>query len=139
MYSNLSLDLCGPPRPSSSTLWQVFLVSGVIVGVLQLVVFPKIVKVVGITIWQRIGCLMCIPSFVAIPNAKAISWNYSSLFTVSVVITTLVYSFQGMVSPRLSHRFSAVRGSHTNVPSHATAVGTLAAQALANCLRMYPT
>lgn len=139
MNSNLHLDCFGPPRPSSPTLWQVFFVSGVIVGVLQLVVFPKIVKVVGITIWQRIGCLMCVPCFVAIPNAKAISWDDSSLFMASVVITTLLYSFQGMVSPRLSHGFVAVRSFHTNMSSHATAVGTLAARALANFLRMDPT
>ena len=77
--------------------------SGVIVAVLQLVVFPKLVKVIGITIWQRVGCLMCIPSFVAIPNAKRLSWNDGSLFMVSVVTTTLVYCFLAMVRPVESH------------------------------------
>lgn len=86
--------------PLTACLWpcQVFLTTGVIVGVVQLVVFPRAIKVFNITTWQRVGCVMAVPAFFAVPYTKDVSWNERSLFVLSVASMTLVYCFMSMVS-----------------------------------------
>lgn len=76
-----------------------FLAAGLIAAVLQLVVFPRVIKVLGITVWQRTGCLLAIAAFIAVPLSKGLSWNNTgSLFLVSVANTAFVYCSMAMVS-----------------------------------------
>eukprot|EP00904_Undaria_pinnatifida_P002325 jgi/Undpi1/12093/HiC_scaffold_4.g01791.m1 len=77
---------------------EVFLTSGAIIAVLQLVIFPRAIKALKITIWQRTGCLLAVPAFVAVPYSKELSYDDSSLFILSVTSTSLVYGFMAMVN-----------------------------------------
>ena len=72
-------------------------------AVIQLFAAPHAVKVLGIAAWQRLGCLLSVPAFVAISSAKALSWSDGSLFVVSVAFVTLVYCCQAMVRLFNSH------------------------------------
>ena len=74
-----------------------FLTSGLIVGVLQLFVFPRVVKVLGIAVWQRAGCLLSVPAFVAISCVKVFGLSDDGMLVVSVAIVTVIYCCQGTV------------------------------------------
>ena len=41
---------------------------------------PRILKFIGIVRWQRIGWVVGVVTLVAVPNAKMLSWNSTSLF-----------------------------------------------------------
>ncbi|CAM9962781.1 unnamed protein product, partial [Laminaria digitata] len=77
---------------------KVFLAAGLIVAALLFCVFPRAIKVLGVTYYQRLGCLVGIPAFIAIPNARALSWNDNGVFLVSVSCTVLIYCCQAMVT-----------------------------------------
>lgn len=64
--------------------------TGIVMCVLQLCVVPGLIKKVGVVNWQRAGCLVGIPIFLAVPNAKFFSWNESSLLGVAVLTNLLV-------------------------------------------------
>ncbi|CAM9485595.1 unnamed protein product, partial [Laminaria digitata] len=81
---------------------KVFLSAGLIGAVSQLAMFPRVVKILGITNWQRIGCLLAVPAFIVVPCSKALSWNDRSLFLVSVASTALVYCCMAMVNLSLA-------------------------------------
>lgn len=76
---------------------QVFFCAGLIAAVLQLVVFPRVIKVLGVTVWQRTGCLLAISAFLAVPCSEVLSWDDNSLFLISVVNTAFVYCSMAMV------------------------------------------
>lgn len=78
--------------------FQVLVVTGLLMAVLQLILFPPLINVVGIATWQRMGSVIGIPAFIAISNVKILSWNYSSLFAVSVIANTLTNCCLGAVS-----------------------------------------
>ncbi len=59
--------------------------TGVLLAALQLAVFPRVIRRVGIVTWQRAGCLLGVPVFLAIPLARTLSWGEGSLFAVSVL------------------------------------------------------
>lgn len=90
--------------------------TGIILAVLQLGVFPSLIKCVGIVNWQRAGCLLGVPVFLAIPNVKSLSWNESSLFAVNVMGNLLAFcsissvrrSFTGGLSGLLLKRFHSL-------------------------------
>ncbi|CAN0447881.1 unnamed protein product, partial [Ascophyllum nodosum] len=65
---------------SSKEIGEVLLTTGIILGLLQLVVLPRILKFIGIVRWQRIGWVVGVVTLVAVPNAKMLSWNSTSLF-----------------------------------------------------------
>lgn len=65
-------------------------VAGGVLVPLQLVMIPLMVKKIGPSTCQRIGCLVALPTFLAIPCAKLISWDDTSLFIVSVQTNLLV-------------------------------------------------
>eukprot|EP00903_Cladosiphon_okamuranus_P010936 g10328.t2 len=85
---------------------------GIILAVLQLGVFPPVIKYVGIVSWQRAGCLLGVPVFLAIPNVKSFSWNESSLFAVNVVGNVLAFCSIG------SAMLPLTVASTTIVPQH---------------------
>lgn len=72
-------------------------VTGVLMTVFQLVVFPPVIKAVGVATWQRIGFVAGIPAFLAVPAVKMLSWNYPSLFAASVGANTLTLCSLGAV------------------------------------------
>lgn len=91
--------LCGGPQHHIRRVnCQVMLAAGAIMVVLQLVVFPRVLKVLKFTICQRIGCILAVPAFIAVPYGKSLSWNDRSLFVVSVASTSLVYCSTAVVS-----------------------------------------
>lgn len=59
-------------------------------GVLQLGIFPSLIKIVGMVKWSRAGSILCVASLVMVPNVKALSWNFPSLFTACVASNLLV-------------------------------------------------
>lgn len=83
--------------PASPAPSQVFLAAGLIVAVFLFFVFPRAIKVLGLTTYQRLGCLAGIPAFLIVPNARSLSWNNTGVFMVSVACTVLIYCCQAMV------------------------------------------
>ena len=55
---------------------------GLALIVLQLGVIPHVTKHVGIVSWQRAGCIVGVPAFLAVPCARLLSWGDTSLFVV---------------------------------------------------------
>lgn len=47
--------------------------TGAIMAVAQLFIFPPVIKVLGAVKWMRIGCLLGISTFLAIPNVTFFS------------------------------------------------------------------
>lgn len=90
---------------------QVFLGAGLIVAMLQLLLFPGVVKMLGITIWQRIGCLVGVPTFLAASSAESLSWNGMNFFVVSVASTALIYCCNAMARALPSHLHTRVIAS----------------------------
>eukprot|EP00752_Nemacystus_decipiens_P005353 g4854.t1 len=86
--------------------------TGIILVVLQLGLFPPLIKYVGIVKWQRAGCLLAVPIFLAVPNARFLSWNESSLFAVNVVNNILINCSFG------SAMLALTVASTTIVPQH---------------------
>lgn len=56
----------------------------------QFILFPPLIKMLGIARWQLLGGVLSIPGFVFVPSVKRFSWNETSLFVGSVIGTTLV-------------------------------------------------
>lgn len=81
---------CHKPLSLSSTFMQVLLTTGAAMMVSQFVLFPPLIKRLGIARWQQIGGLVSVPAYVFVPCAKLFSWNEPSLFVASVVGTTVV-------------------------------------------------
>ena len=79
------------PRSVAPSVFQVLGLTGIILAVMQLGVFPPLIKFVGIVNWQRAGCLLGVPVFLAVPNARFLSWNESSLFAVNVLTNLLAF------------------------------------------------
>lgn len=74
-----------------STSVQVLVVTGILLAICTLVIFPRLIKMMGVVTWQRIGCLLGVPIFLAVPNAKFFSWNESSLSVVSALSNFLAF------------------------------------------------
>lgn len=72
--------------------------TGVLMSASQLALFPPFIKVVGIAAFQRLGFLVGIPAFLAVPAVKMLSWNYPTLFAASVVVNMLAMSSLWAVS-----------------------------------------
>lgn len=72
--------------------------TGVLMTVLEVVLSPPFIKAVGIGTWQRLGFLVGVPAIAAVPAVKLLSWNYPSLFGVSVIANTLALCALGAVS-----------------------------------------
>lgn len=72
--------------------------TGVLMAVFQLLLFPPLIKVVGIATCQRLAFLASVPALLVVPAVKMLSWNYPSLFTVSVTANTLANCCVGVVS-----------------------------------------
>ena len=77
--------------------FQMLSVTGIFMTVLQLGVFPPIIRLVGIVNWQRVGCLLSVPFLLAVPYAKMLSWDEGSLFAVTVLGKLLVTCSVGTV------------------------------------------
>ncbi|CAM9990827.1 unnamed protein product, partial [Ectocarpus fasciculatus] len=67
---------------------KVLVMTGLFMACFQLLLLPSLIKVVGITSWQRVGFCMAALAFIAIPSVRSFSWNYPSLVSASVVINT---------------------------------------------------
>lgn len=86
-------------RPASrDACAQVLFVTGVLMSVFQLFLFPPVIKVVGIATCQRLGFLVGILSLLAVPAIKALSWNYPSLFAASAVANSFALCSLWVVS-----------------------------------------
>lgn len=72
--------------------------AGALMGLLQLVIFPPLIKILGIATWQRLGIIFGALAFLAVPAVRTLSWNSPSLFAASVVANTLVICSMGAVS-----------------------------------------
>ncbi|CAM9212872.1 unnamed protein product [Ectocarpus sp. 12 AP-2014] len=91
---------------------KVLVVTGTLLAICTLGIYPRLIKMMGIVMWQRIGCLLGIPIFLAVPNAKFVSWNESSLFVVSALTNFLAfYSISTIMLP-------LTVASTTMVPQH---------------------
>lgn len=62
--------------------------TGLFMGCVQMLLLPPIIKMVGITNWQRVGFCVGALAFIAIPSVRSLSWNYRSLFSASVAANT---------------------------------------------------
>lgn len=62
--------------------------TGLFMACFQLLLLPSLIKVVGITNWQRVGFVVGALAFIAIPCVRSLSWNYPSLFSASVAANT---------------------------------------------------
>ncbi|CAN0329539.1 unnamed protein product [Pylaiella littoralis] len=96
----------------SKQIGQVLVVTGFLVAGFTLILSPLGIKALGLTTWQRTGCLLSMPARLAIPAVKALSWNYPSLFAVSVATYTVDFVALGAVNIALSI------GSTTLVPTY---------------------
>eukprot|EP00903_Cladosiphon_okamuranus_P012516 g11720.t1 len=65
-------------------------VAAVFVVVLTLFIIPIIVRVLGAAWWMRVGGILGVLTFIATPNAKLLSWNYATLFAMSVASNSLI-------------------------------------------------
>ena len=70
---------------------QVFFATGGIVAVVQLVILPELMKVLGITYLQRIAGVAGVLAFASVPFATVLSWDEISLYVVSVASAAFVY------------------------------------------------
>lgn len=84
---------------------QVLVVTGFLVAGFTLILSPFGIKALGLTTWQRTGCLLSMPARLAIPAVKALSWNYPSLFAVSVATYTVDFAALGAVSKYTVYRY----------------------------------
>lgn len=64
--------------------------AGIFLGVIQFTLLPYAMKSIGILTWYRFCWVLGVVAFVLTPNAKALSWNYTSLFVVGVLSCLLV-------------------------------------------------
>lgn len=78
------------PGTYHTTCVQVLILTGVVMVVFQLGVFPLVIKAVGVTAGQRVGFVSTAIAFVVIPIAKSLSWNYSSLNAVFVAAIAVI-------------------------------------------------
>ncbi|CAM9968097.1 unnamed protein product [Ectocarpus sp. 12 AP-2014] len=82
--------------------------TGFLVVVLTLFIIPVVVRVLGAAWWMR-GCsVVGVLVFLATPNAKLLSWNYGTLFAMSVASNTLI-------SCCLAAMFIALSVASTNI------------------------
>ncbi|CAN0090137.1 unnamed protein product [Ectocarpus sp. 4 AP-2014] len=90
---------------------KVLVMTGFFMACFQLLLLPPLIKVVGITNWQRVGFCVGALAFIAIPSVRSLSWNYSSLFSASVAVNT--FASCGLAAVTLAMSV----GSTTLVPS----------------------
>ncbi|CAN0081848.1 unnamed protein product [Ectocarpus sp. 12 AP-2014] len=90
---------------------KVLVMTGLFMACFQLLFLPPLIKVVGITNWQRVGFCVGALAFIAIPSVRSFSWNYASLFSASVVVNT--FASCGLAAVTLTMSV----GSTTLVPS----------------------
>ncbi|CAM9273702.1 unnamed protein product, partial [Ectocarpus sp. 6 AP-2014] len=81
---------------------KVLFMTGCMMVVAQLFIFPSVIKIIGAVAWMRTGCLLGISAFLATPNAKLFSWNYTTLFAASVASVTVVNCCLAAVSIALA-------------------------------------
>ncbi|CAM9645936.1 unnamed protein product [Ectocarpus fasciculatus] len=74
---------------STLEIGKVLVMTGVLMAFCELFLFPPLIKLVGITTWQRLGCRTGIAAFLAIPAVKVFSWDFNSLVGFSVAVNTL--------------------------------------------------
>lgn len=67
-------------------------------AVFQLSMFPPIIRLIGLTAWQRIGFALSALAFLTVPAVKVVSWNYASLYAASVTANTFVNCGMSAVS-----------------------------------------
>ncbi|CAB1097986.1 unnamed protein product [Ectocarpus sp. CCAP 1310/34] len=115
---------------------KVLFVSGCIMVVAQVFIFPSVIKILGAVTWMRTGCLLGICTFLATPNAKLFSWNYTTLFVASVASVTIVncslaavgialaVASTDIVSSRLRGKLSGLYGTAESFGRFASAVGS---------------
>lgn len=70
---------------------KLVLTTGVLLGMIQLTVLPRIIRFFGIVRWYRIGWVLTVGAFLVIPNAKKLSWNSPSLFATCVLGSLTIY------------------------------------------------
>ncbi|CAM9856631.1 unnamed protein product, partial [Ectocarpus sp. 12 AP-2014] len=90
---------------------KVLVMTGLFMACFQLLLLPPLIKVVGITNWQRVGFCVGALAFIAIPSVRSFSWNYPSLFSASVAANT--FASCGLAAVTLAMSV----GSTTLVPS----------------------
>ncbi|CAN0434045.1 unnamed protein product [Ascophyllum nodosum] len=91
---------------------ELLLATGIVLGVLQLVVFPRVVERVGMVAWQRAGWLLGMIAFVVVPNIRGLSWNSPSLFAMGVAGNLLVNSCTSAIVIALSIASTNIVPSH---------------------------
>lgn len=84
--------LIASPSSTCALRVQALIATGAIMSVCQLAVFPPLIKTVGTLRWQRFGCVVGIPALIAVPSAKLLSWDDTSLYIFLVANDAVVYS-----------------------------------------------
>ncbi|CAM9109513.1 unnamed protein product [Ectocarpus sp. 8 AP-2014] len=114
---------------------KVLFMTGCIMVVAQLFIFPSVIKMIGAVAWMRTGCLLGISTFLATPNAKLFSWNYTTLFAGSVASVTVVncclaavsialaVASTSIVPSRLRGKLSGLYGTAESLGRFTSAVG----------------
>ncbi|CAM9104883.1 unnamed protein product [Ectocarpus sp. 6 AP-2014] len=115
---------------------KVLFLSGCIMVVAQVFIFPSVIKILGAVTWMRTGCLLGICTFLATPNAKLFSWNYTTLFAASVASVTVVncclaavgialaVASTSIVPSRLRGKLSGLYGTAESFGRFTSAVGS---------------
>eukprot|EP00904_Undaria_pinnatifida_P010340 jgi/Undpi1/6436/HiC_scaffold_20.g08917.m1 len=67
-------------------------VAGILMMILDLGIIPHLTQRVGVVTWQRAGCIVGVPAFLAVPCVRMFTWDDSSLFVASVVTQLLAFS-----------------------------------------------
>jgi len=71
-------------------LKQILLTAGIVLGIFQLFVLPRAIRHIGIVRWQRASWVLGLIAFAFAPNAKILSWNFPTLFTMGMASILLV-------------------------------------------------
>lgn len=82
----------------------------------QFILFPPLIKMLGIARWQLLGGFLSIPGFIFVPSVKLFSWNETSLFVASVIGTTLVNNCILAVSSYENILFAVTMGNAMSHP-----------------------
>ncbi|CAM9109587.1 unnamed protein product [Ectocarpus sp. 8 AP-2014] len=107
---------------------KVLFMTGCIMVVAQLLIFPSAINILGAVTWMRTGCLLGISTLIATPNAKLFSWNYTTLFAASVASVTVVNCCLAAVSITLTVASTSIvpsrlRGKLSGLYSSAGSLG----------------
>ncbi|CAN0435171.1 unnamed protein product, partial [Ectocarpus sp. 12 AP-2014] len=115
---------------------KVLFMSGCIMVVAQVFIFPSVITTLGAVTWMRTGCLLGIFTFLATPNAKLFAWNYTTLFAALVASVTVVncclaavgialaVASTSIVPSRLRGKLSGLYGTAESFGRFASAVGS---------------